>query len=107
MLSMVPVARRGPRGGVTNMAPVISPVEVRSVLLATDLSQASAKPLRHALAIARYFGAKFYLAHVVSSVGLTMAGPDAIDGAEQAVCRDAARLEDDLVRRGGSRWRTT
>lgn len=82
------------------MISVISPVTVRSVLLATDFSQASAKPLRHALAVARYWGAKFYLTHVVSSVGLTMAGPDAIAAAEQAVCRDAAQLEDDLSRRG-------
>lgn len=82
------------------MISVISPVAVRSVLLATDFSPASAKPLRHALAIARYWGAKFYLAHVVSSVGLTMAGPDAIAAAEQVVCRDAAQLEDDLSRSG-------
>ena len=82
------------------MVSVISPVAVRSVLLATGFSQASAKPLRHALAIARYCGAKFYLVHVVSSVGLTMAGPDAIVAAEQAVCRDAAQLEDGLARSG-------
>ncbi len=82
------------------MSLVTSPLELRSVLIATDFSQASEKPLRHAVAIARCYGAKFYLAHVVSSLGLTMAGPDAIAAAEEAVSRDAVHLEDDLVRSG-------
>jgi nucleotide-binding universal stress UspA family protein len=68
-----------------------SALELRSVLIATDFSKASEKPLRHAVAIARCYGAKFYLAHVVSSLGLIMAGPDS---------RDVAYLEDDLVRSG-------
>jgi nucleotide-binding universal stress UspA family protein len=74
--------------------------ELRSVLIATDCSQASEKPLRHALAIAHCYGAKFYLAHVVSSLGFTMAGPDKVAAAEEAASRDAARLEDDIVRNG-------
>jgi nucleotide-binding universal stress UspA family protein len=73
---------------------------LKSILIATDFSQASEKPLCHALAIARCYGAKVYLAHVVSSLGFTLAGPAAIAAAEEAVCRDAAHLEDDLVRSG-------
>jgi nucleotide-binding universal stress UspA family protein len=75
-------------------------VQLKSILIATDFSQASEKPLCHALAIARCYGAKFYLAHVVSSLGFTLAGPEAIAAAEEAVCRDATQLEDDLVRSG-------
>jgi len=36
-------------------------LRLKSVLMATDLSPASVKPLHHALAIARYYGAKLYL----------------------------------------------
>jgi len=74
--------------------------QLKSILIATDFSQASEKPLCHALAIARCYGAKVYLAHVVSSLGFTLAGPAAIAAAEEAVCRDAAHLEDDLGRSG-------
>jgi len=74
--------------------------QLKSILIATDFSQASEKPLCHALAIARCYGAKVYLAHVVSSLGFTLAGPAALAAAEEAVCRDAAHLEDDLVRSG-------
>ena len=48
-------------------------VRLKSVLLATDFSEGSQKPLCHALAIARHYGAKFYLAHVVSSPGFAIA----------------------------------
>jgi nucleotide-binding universal stress UspA family protein len=75
-------------------------LQLKSVLIATDFSEASEKPLCHALAIARCYGAKFYLAHVVSSLGFTLAGPAAIAAVEEVVCRDAAQLEDDLVRSG-------
>lgn len=75
-------------------------VAVRSVLLATDFSQSSQKALRHALAIARHYGSKFYLVHVVSSLGFTLVGPDAVIAASDAAWRDARRLEDDLVQRG-------
>jgi len=51
---------------------------LKSVLVATDFSEASDKALRHALAIARHYGAKLYLAHVVSSLGFTLVGPDAV-----------------------------
>ena len=75
-------------------------VGVKSVLIATDFSPVSDKPLRHALAVARHYGAKFYLAHVVSSIGFTLAGPDAANTACQAVWRDARELEDELVKKG-------
>lgn len=68
-----------------------------SVLLATDFSEASTKPLQHALAIARHYHAKFYLAHVVSSLGFTIAGAQAKGLAFEAAERDARRLEQELI----------
>ena len=71
-------------------------VSLKSILVATDFSPASEKPLRHGLAIAHRYATKFFLAHVVSSLGLNMAGPDAIFAAEAAACRDARNLEEHL-----------
>ena len=73
---------------------------LNSVLIATDFSEASDKALRHALAIARHYGAKLYLAHVVSSLGFTLVGPEAVNLATQIVSRDASELENRLVQSG-------
>jgi nucleotide-binding universal stress UspA family protein len=81
------------------VATAVNP-QLKSILIATDFSPASEKPLCHALAIARCYGAKFYLAHVLSSLGFTLAGPGAIAVVAEKVCRDAAHLEVDLVRSG-------
>ncbi len=75
-------------------------VRLKSVLIATDFSEASVKPLRHALAIARHYGAKFYLAHVVSSSGFTPVGPEAATAATEAGWRHVQQLEDDLAESG-------
>jgi nucleotide-binding universal stress UspA family protein len=75
-------------------------LQLKAVLIATDFSEVSEKPLRHALAIARHYGAKFYLAHVVSSLGFTLVGPDAVAAASEAVWRDARQLEAGLVQSG-------
>ena len=73
---------------------------LKSVLVATDFSETSEKALRHGIAIARHYGAKLYLVHVVSSLGFTLVGPDAVAAATEAVCRDASQLEQDLVKTG-------
>lgn len=82
-----------------SVAPVVD-TAVKSVLITTDFSKASEKPLRHALAIARHYGAKFYLTHVVSSVGYTIAGAQALQLASEAAARDVQKLEQDLVENG-------
>ena len=82
------------------MSLIAAALKPRSLLIATDFSEASEKPLRHALAVARFYGSRFCLAHVVSSLGLTTAGPGAIAASEESVSRDAARLQDSLVRTG-------
>jgi len=75
-------------------------IHLKSVLIATDFSEASDKAARHALAIARHYGAKLYLAHVVSSLGFTLVGPDAVNLATEIVSRDARELESRLVKSG-------
>ena len=82
------------------MSEIAAVLEPRSVLIATDFSLPSEKALRHSLALARFYGSRFCLAHVVSSLGLTMAGPGAIAACEEAVLREAAQLEASLVRTG-------
>ncbi|HUN62782.1 MAG TPA: universal stress protein [Candidatus Sulfotelmatobacter sp.] len=75
-------------------------VQVKSVLLAFDFSEASSKPLRHSLAIARHFGAKFHLVHVVSSIGYTIAGSEALHLAIDASRRDMQKLQQQLLTSG-------
>ena len=75
-------------------------IHLKSILVATDFSSASQKALRHALSIARHYGAKLYVMHVVSSLGLTMNGPDAVTAATTAAQRDAMLAERKLVESG-------
>jgi nucleotide-binding universal stress UspA family protein len=82
------------------MSLISAALKPRSVLIATDFSETSEKALSYALAIARFYGSKLCLAHVVSSLGLAMAGPDAIAACEQAVRREVADLRDWLLRTG-------
>ena len=48
-------------------------VGIHQVLVAIDFSETSEKALHHAVAIARSYGARFYLTHVVSALGFTLA----------------------------------
>ena len=82
------------------MSLLAAALKPRSILIATDFSEASEKALRYSLALARFYESKFCLAHVVSSLGLTMAGPAAIAACEEAVAREAADLEDSLIQTG-------
>ena len=82
------------------MSLIAAALKPRSILIATDFSEASEKALRYSLALARLYESKFCLAHVVSSLGLTMAGPGAIAACEEAVSREAADLEDSLIQTG-------
>lgn len=75
-------------------------IHLKSILIATDFSEASEKALRHALAIARHYGAKLYLVHVVCSLGFTLVGPDAVNTVTEIVWRDARQLEEQLVQSG-------
>lgn len=85
------------------MSDITAALGPRSILIATDFSTVSGKALHDSLALARFYGSRFFLAHVVSSLGLTMAGPGAIAACEEAVLRDAADLEASLIRTGALR----
>jgi nucleotide-binding universal stress UspA family protein len=74
--------------------------QFRSVLVATDFSEASDKALQYGTAIARRCAASVYLMHAVSSFGLTIAGPEAIAGATVCAERDHKLLEWQLIRSG-------
>jgi nucleotide-binding universal stress UspA family protein len=74
--------------------------QVNAVLVATDFSPASGRPLCRAITIARNYGAKLYLLHVVSSIGFTLAGPSAVATAETLALRHAEQLEHNLVASG-------
>lgn len=74
--------------------------KLRSIVLATDFSAASEKALRHAISIARYFKSKLYFVHVISSLGLTLAGPDAIATSASLAQREATLLERKLILNG-------
>jgi len=75
-------------------------LRLKSVLMATDLSPASVKPLHHALAIARYYGAKLYVAHVVSPIPYLMAGPEALQLGCEGASQDMQQLQRDLLHDG-------
>ena len=75
-------------------------VGMKSILIAYDFSEVSRNPLDHALSIARHFGAKVYIAYIVSSVGYEIAGPEAGQLAYEGSMRDADRLETSLVESG-------
>ena len=84
---------------MSSVEPPVS-VGVKSVLIAFDFSEASRKPLRHALAIARHYEGEFYLAHVVSSPGFAIAGPESLELAIGAAQRDMQQLKHDLLESG-------
>ncbi len=77
-----------------------SAIQISSVLVATDFSHASEKPMRHALAISRHYGAQIYLMHVVSSLGFTLAGPDSVAAASGLAWKDMREFERRLVESG-------
>jgi len=82
------------------MSRIAAALKPRSLLIATDFSQASEKALRHSLALARFYESRLCLAHVVSPLGPSMAGPGAIAACEEAALRETAQLEASLVRSG-------
>jgi nucleotide-binding universal stress UspA family protein len=68
--------------------------------MATDFSQTSENPLRHAIRIARLYEARFYLLHVVPSVRFAVTEADATNAATETAGRIAQQLENQLVECG-------
>lgn len=75
-------------------------IDLKSILVATDLSESADKALEHGIAIARHYHATLYVVYVVSSIGFTLAGPDVVELAAQASERDINCLVNQLVDSG-------
>ena len=84
---------------MSTLMPLVD-VQVKSVLMATDFSQTSENPLRHAIRIARLYEARFYLLHVVPSVRFAVTEADATNAATETAGRNAQELENQLVECG-------
>src|SRR5208337_2223961 len=80
--------------------PLAMDLGIHRVLSAIDFSSSSIKALNHALEIARSYGAKYYLIHVVSSIGYMMVGTDAIVSAMDTAGEELRVLEQRLCRSG-------
>lgn len=91
---------RKERGPLVSFAPSAVDLRVKSVLIATDFSPASVKPLHHAMAIARHYRAKLYIAHVIWPVGYLMAGPEALELGCEGARNDAQELQRILIAKG-------
>ncbi len=75
----------------------IMTVALRRILLATDFSAFSEKPLRFALAVAHRYGAKLYLVNVASQPRLTHLSSSMTEDAMQSAWREARHLETSLL----------
>jgi len=64
---------------VANASIPLTSLELKSILVATDLTESADKALEHGIAIARHYQATLYVVYVVSSLGFTLAGPDAVE----------------------------
>ena len=73
---------------------------MRRVLVATDFSPVSEKALHHAISIARRYNAKFYIVHVVSSWGFSVAGYEAAVEAAKLAYNDLRELSSRLIQGG-------
>ena len=78
----------------------LHPIELRSVLVATDLTESADKALEHGIAIARHYHATLDIVHIVSSLGFTLAGPDAVQLAAEITERDLDRHVNQLMASG-------
>jgi|SRR5208282_4787768 len=80
--------------------PLVIDLGIHRVLSAIDFSSSSIKALNHAIEIARSYSAKFYLVHVVSSIGYVMVGADAVVSAIDSAAEELHQLEQRLSRTG-------
>jgi nucleotide-binding universal stress UspA family protein len=86
---------------VANESTPMKSLDLKSILVATDFTEASYKALQHGIAIARHYGATLYIVYVVSSMGLTLTGPEAVELAASASERDINRFVNEMVNSGG------
>lgn len=80
--------------------PPVTEIGIHRILSAIDFSPSSIKALNHAIEIARSYGARYYLVHVVSSIGYVMVGADAVVAAVDSAGEELRHLEEHLSRAG-------
>jgi nucleotide-binding universal stress UspA family protein len=68
------------------------PLDLKSVLVAIDFTEASDRALQHGIAIASHYHATLYVVYVVSSLGLTLNGQEVVELAAIASERDLNQL---------------
>ncbi len=85
---------------VTNASIPMKSLQLKSILVATDFTEASDKALQHGIAIARHYRATLYVVYVVSSIWFTIAGPETVELATRASERDINGLVNELVDSG-------
>lgn len=74
-----------------------NPIALKSVLVATDLTESANHALEHGIAIARHYGSTLYVVYVVSALGFILAGPDAVQLAAEMTERDLDRHMNQLM----------
>jgi nucleotide-binding universal stress UspA family protein len=75
-------------------------LDLKSVLVATDFTEASDKAFLHGIAIARHYGATLYIVYVVSFSGFALAGIEAVGLAASASERDIDRYVNEMENSG-------
>jgi nucleotide-binding universal stress UspA family protein len=73
-------------------------IAIHSILMATDFTEASFKPARYATTLARRYGSKLYLAHIVDHAGKAHGGSHPIDEATLIALQEGERLESRLAK---------
>jgi len=81
-------------------SPLATQIGIHRVLAAIDFSPSSIKALNHAIEVARIYGATFFLAHVVSSIGYVMVGADAVVAAMDTAAEQLRELQQRLSHAG-------
>lgn len=76
-------------------------IQLKSILVATDFSQASEKALNYAVAIARHYDSKVYLVNVVSALAETVGSGDVVVQASEFAAKEVEAVRERL-RKGGA-----
>lgn len=85
---------------MVNSSTSVKSLELKSVLVATDFTDAADRVLDHGIAIARHYRAILYVVYVVAPLGFNLVGPDALELAAEASERDINCLIKQLLDSG-------
>lgn len=73
-------------------------ITIHNILAATDFTEASFKAARYATTLARRYGSKLYLVHIVDHAGKAHGGSHPIDDATRIALHEGERLESRIAR---------